>query len=148
MPPIEIDQEQERDGTQQEIERVQDRPDMTGYYPDMLRLCQRADHLYVQAAVEERRQLVSLLFSNLWVDGQKLACDWDDVVGVFAQTAEEDRQLHSRFEPEIIDSPKRKGALLEASCSLWCARLNDLRTFAAPESPARMTHVHQLLWRM
>jgi hypothetical protein len=141
---IEARYKQERDGIQQEIEGIQDRPDMTEYYLDILRLCQRADHLYVHAGVEERRQLVLLLFSNLWVDGQKLAYDWDDVVEVFAQTAEEDRQLHSRFEPEVISSPKRKGALLEASCSLWCARLNDLRTLAAQQSPKHIAAMHEL----
>jgi site-specific DNA recombinase len=89
---------------------------------NLLEVSQHAAEIYDSKSDEEKRKLLTDIFSNLSLNGRTLSYTYTPVVQAIAEIAEEDRALHETFELTNNGSTEAKEALLAASRSIWLGR--------------------------
>jgi hypothetical protein len=97
---------------------------------NVLELCQQASTLYPALNKAERRRLLSVLFSNLCLQGPNFSFKFTNVAAAVTIAADKDRKLHAQFELEDDGSTNGKEALIGASRSIWLGLWSEVRTLA------------------
>lgn len=106
--------EEERSGISEQFARV--RAEETRYfdiYSNIMDLARRAGEIYAKRTPEQRRQLLSLLFSNLTLKDKKIMYSFTKPVEVMAKRIQTKLDVAKKFEPEKTLTPQgRKGSLV------------------------------------
>lgn len=88
-----------------------------------LELSQRAAEIYeAKKQPEQRRQLLSEIFSNLTLDGKSLGYSYTETAAAIARVAQKTKELENTFEPTEKGSPKREEALSGSIKTIWLGR--------------------------
>jgi site-specific DNA recombinase len=89
---------------------------------EVLELTQRAAEIYQSKGEQERKALLSDIFSNIGLNGQVLVCEYKKEAAAVLDKVEKTKALAATFEQDENGLVKDKDGFLEASRSIWLGR--------------------------
>ncbi len=101
---------------------------------NLYELSQRAKEIYLKASLEEKRQLIKLVFKELFLNGRELIFTYTKPFELLSKAIEETNSSKIEISPQISaekfepSKMKLKTGVKSPVCSVWRTKWNDFRT--------------------